>query len=271
MLKKSHYIVLAIAVLAVLALLEMPGGSVGKMKLAISGLFLPLFGLSTSAHELASRGSSELLPKRELIRQLEELRHDKQELQIRLSQEAQIRAENARLRSALGWQQQKGWRVKLARVISRDPANFWRTLEIDLGANDGIKANLPVLTADGLVGRVQNVGATRSQVIMLGDPNLKVSAVVSTGTTNREMGIIGAITSAPREDGMIDLDHLSGASTVGAGQSVETSGVGGIFPPGIHIGKVVDVQTNDYGLSIEARVKLAADLGSLEELWVKMP
>ncbi len=271
MLKKSHYIVLAIVVLAVLALLETPGGTVGKMKLAISGLFLPLFGLSTSAHELANRGSSELLPKRELVRQLEQLRHDNQELQIRLSQEAQIRAENARLRGALGWEQQKGWRVKLARVISRDPANWWRSLEIDLGARDGVRVNLPVLTADGLVGRVQNVSETRSQVILLGDPNLKVSAVIATSLVNPEMGIIGAVTSAPREDGMIDLDHLSGASTVAAGQSVDTSGIGGVFPPGIHIGKVADVQTNDYGLSVEARVKLAADLSALEEVWVKMP
>ena len=271
MLKKSHYIVLAIVVLAVLALLETPGGTVGKMKLAISGMFLPLFGLSTSTHELADHGSSELLPKRELIRQLEQLRHDNQELQIRLSQEAQIRSENARLRGALGWEQQKGWRLKLARVFSRDPANYWRSVEIDLGARDGIRVNLAVLTAEGLVGRVQSVGETRSQVILLGDPNLKVAAAITTGLTTHETGIISAVSSSPREDGMIDLDYLSGASAVAAGQSVETWGAGGVFPSGIHIGKIADVQTNDYGLSVEARVKLAADLSALEEVWVKMP
>ncbi len=52
-------------------------------------------------------------------------------------------------------------------------------MEIDLGARDGVRTNLPVLTADGLVGRMQSVGQTRSQVILLGDPDLRVAAVVA--------------------------------------------------------------------------------------------
>ena len=68
MLKKSHYIVLMVVVLAVLALLQLPSGAMGKFKLAISGLLLPLFGLSTSAHELVGKTKEELVPRSELLR-----------------------------------------------------------------------------------------------------------------------------------------------------------------------------------------------------------
>ena len=83
--------------------------------------------------------------------------------------------ENARLRHLLGWQQQTAWKFKLARVVLREPANWWRTAQIDLGTRDGLRVNLPVLTTDGLVGRVSSVSLTRSQVTLLGNPNCKVS------------------------------------------------------------------------------------------------
>ena len=271
MLKKKHYIILVIVVLLMWALLQLPGGAMGKLKLAISGLFLPLFGLSSSTHEWLGQAKDGLVPRRDLQRQLDQARHDNQELQLRLAQNAQLWNENARLRGEIGWAKQKRWRVKLGRIIARDPANWWRSVEIDLGSRDGLSNNLAVLTADGLVGKVQSVGQTRSQVVLLGDPNLHVSAVVTSSPTNRELGIIAPTSSTPRQDGMIDLTLISGASNVGPGQSVETWGAGGVFPAGIHIGKIADVQTNEFGLSVEARVKLAANLSALEEVWVLWP
>jgi rod shape-determining protein MreC len=267
MLKKSHYIFLVCVVVLVLALLQMPGGAMGKLKLAISGLFLPLFGLSNSTHEWLGEATDGLVPRRELLRQNEQLRHDNQTLQIQLAQDAQLWSENARLRGEVGWARQTRWRIKLARVIVRDPANWWRSLEIDLGSRDGLRANLAVLNADGLIGRVQSVGETRSQVVLLGDPNLRVSAMVTTGET----GIVTAGSSSPQDEGMIDLDFLSGASSARPGQSVVTWGEGGVFPPGIPIGKIVDVRPKEYGLSTEARVKLAANMSALEEVWVMLP
>jgi len=267
MLKKSHYIFLVCVVLLVLAMLQLPGGTMSKFKLAISGLFLPLFGLSNSTHELVGEATGTAISKRELLLQNEQLRHDNQQLQIQLQQTAAIAAENARLRGEIGWARPTRWRVKLARVIVRDPSNWWRSMEIDLGSRDGLRSNLAVLTSDGLVGRVQSVGETRSQVVLLGDPNLRVSAKISNGET----GIITASSSAPQDQGMIGLEFLSGASTAQPGQSVVTWGEGGVFPPGIPIGKIVDARPKEYGLSTEARVKLAANMGALEEVWVMLP
>jgi rod shape-determining protein MreC len=114
----------------------------------------------------------------------------------------------------------------------------------------------------------------------LGDPNLRVSAIVLTNTNVRlsasvmtagETGVVVANSSLPQEDGLIDLDYLSGNSPVRPGQTVVTWGVAGVFPPDIPIGTIVDVRAKDYGLSTEARVKLAANLGALEEVWVMIP
>jgi rod shape-determining protein MreC len=280
MLKKSHYIILLGVVVLILALLKLPGEPMGKLKLALSGLFLPLFGLSGSTHELLGEAHEGLTPKRELQRQIDELRRQKEEQDIRLAQDDGLRSENARLRGIFGWPRQSHWKVKLARVIVRDPSNWWRSLEIDLGARDGIETNWAVLTGAGLVGRVQSVGQTRSQVVLLGDPNLRVAAIVLTNANARisasvmaagETGIIVAGSSLPQEEGLIDLDYLAGNSTARPGQSVVTWGVAGVFPPDIPIGKIVDVRPKDYGLSTEARVKLAVNLGALEEVWVMIP
>jgi len=268
MLKKPHYIILVLVVLLVIVLLKLPSETMGKVKLAISGLFLPLFGLTGSVHELTSRAEETVVSKGQLERRNEEFRRENEELKIRLQQDAAIWNENSRLRGLVGWPGQAHWKVRLARVIARDPANWWRSIQIDLGARDGLKANYPVLTSEGLVGRIQRVAQTRSQVILLGDPELRVAAVIQ---TNGETGVINSSSSSPQENNMVDLDYLSGSSAVRPGQHVVTWGEGGVFPADIPIGKVVDLRVKDYGLATEARVKLWADLSALQEVWVMEP
>jgi rod shape-determining protein MreC len=268
MLKKPHYIILVLVVLLVIVFLKLPSETMGKVKLAISGLFLPLFGLTGSVHEFAGQTKEALVTKGQLARENEDLRLQNEELKIRLQQDASLWSDNTRLRSLVGWPQQSFWKVKLGRVIARDPANWWRSVEVDLGSRDGIKPNEPVLTADGLVGRIQSVGQTRSQVILLGNPDLRVAAFVR---PNGETGIINSSSSSPQEDNMVDLDYLPGSSAVRPGQDVVTWGEGGVFPANIPIGKVVDLRSKDYGLGTEARVRLAADLGALQEVWVMTP
>jgi rod shape-determining protein MreC len=120
-----------------------------------------------------------------------------------------------------------------------------------------------------LVGRVESVGLTRSQVVLIGDPKCRVSAMVQ-NTNNisapRDYGVLGNASPLDRE--LIDLTHLLPNTTIKAGQNVITSGLGEIFPKDIPIGKVVDTHSVEYGLATEARVKLSASLGSLEEVWV---
>ena len=160
--------------------------------------------------------------------------------------------------------------MKLARVVARDPANWWRTIKIDRGSRDGIVTNAPVLSVQGLVGRVSEVGYAQSQVVLVGDPDCRVSVLVA-DDKSREQGVIAPSSSSPSDDTLVELGFISRNSKLTAGQLVVTSGQGGIFPPGIVVGQIADFRTVGYGLYKEARVSLAVKMNALEEVWVKMP
>jgi rod shape-determining protein MreC len=267
MLKRSHYIALSLIVLLTLIVLNLPSQTATRLKLAIGSLFLPLFGLAGSTQQLAAKAGDTLVPRQELLRQNERLLSENQQLRLRAVQAEAVLRENNRLHELLGWQKQAPWKLKLARVVLRDPANWWRTVQIDLGRRDGVRPDLPVLTAEGLAGRISTVSLTQSQVVLLGDPNCRVSVVVENG--RRDAGVIGP--AGPLDKTLVTLGYLSGAAELKLGQTVVTSGMGGIFPPGIPIGKIVDVYPVEIGIHNEARVKLAANLNTLEEVWVLMP
>lgn len=266
MFKKSRYIALALVAFVALVLLNLPANTAARLRLAISSQFLPLFGLANASQNVAGSTAELVLSKREIVRQNELLRRENAQLKFTAIQAAEQVRENDRLTQLVGWQRQMPWRLKLARVVLRDPANWWRTVQIDLGSRDGICVNMPVLTTAGLVGRVASVGLTRSQVVLIGDPSCRVAALVK--NEGRDSGVIGS--ASPLERELIELGYLSRNAAIKSGQDVVTSGLGGIFPPGIPIGKIVDTRPMDYGLSTEARVKLTAPLGSLEEVWVML-
>ena len=267
MLKKKHYLALGVVVLAALLIFSLPQRATSRLKLAISSLFLPLFGLLNTAQQLPVTAADAVMPRRALLKEVGELQNENQQLRIQMVQAAATAQENDQLRALVGWQRQTPWRLKLANVVMRDPANWWRTVQIDLGSRDGIRENLPVLTPDGLVGRVAAVGLTRSQVVLLGDPYCRVSALVENPA--HDVGIIGA--GRPIDTSLVELTYLSGNAVLKPGQNVVTSGEGGIYPRGIPIGQIVDSRTVEFGLYTEARVKLSVDLGALDQVWVLFP
>jgi rod shape-determining protein MreC len=267
MLRKKHYLALGAVTLVALLLFSLPPRVTSRLKLAAGSWFLPLFGLANTSEQLPADLADSVLPRRELLQQINRLRRQNGQLQVQTSQAAAIARENSQLRAFLGWQQQTPWKLKLANVVLRDPANWWRTVQIDLGSRDGLRENLPVLTTDGLVGRVSSVGVTRSQVVLLGDPNCRVSARVENQA--HDMGIISA--SGPLDNSLVQLTYLASGANLKSGENVVTSGQGGIYPAGIPIGQIVDSRPVEFGLYTEARVKLSANLGGLEQVWVLLP
>lgn len=264
MLKRSHYIAVGLVLVLTLAVLNLPSQTAARLKLAVGSLFLPLFGLTSSSHQVAGKAADAITPRSELLKENESLRRENQRLAIEAIAARETARENAELRQQFGWQQKIPWKLKLANVILRDPANWWRTVQIDRGSLDGMRVNLPVMTTDGLVGRISSVGPTQSQVVLLGDPNCKIAALVENET--RDQGVLGV--SGLFDGSLLDLSYLNRNSIIKPGQNVVTSGEGGIFPKDIPVGKIVDSRPIEYGLYIQARIKLAANLGSLEEVWV---
>jgi rod shape-determining protein MreC len=265
MLKRPTYIVVSLVVLLTLIVLNLPSHTKARLKLGIGSLFLPLLGLAGSSQHLTGALLDRVMPRRELLRQNEALSQEIQGLRFEKLESSAVSRENARLRQLLGWQAQQARKYRLASVVLRDPSNWWRSIQIDLGSRDGMSTNQAVLSAEGaLVGRISSVGLTRSQVVLLGDPNCHVAALVE--NESRDNGVIGA--SGPMDSGLVELGYLSRNADLKPGQLVKTSGLGGIFPKDILIGQIVDTQPIEYGFGMVARVKLAVNLNALEEVWV---
>jgi rod shape-determining protein MreC len=267
MFKQKNYFALGAVIIVAVLILSLPTSATTRLKFAVSSWFLPLFGLADTAQKLPADLADTVLPRRELLQQIAKLRAENQQLKEQQIQSLAIARENDQLRTSLGWQKQSPWKLKLANVVTRDPANWWRTAQIDLGARDGLRENLPVLTASGLVGRISSVKQTTAQVVLIGDPNCRVSALVENAA--RDTGVL--LASGPLDTSLVQLTYLASSANLKSGQSVITSGLGGIFPKGIPIGQIVDARSVEFGLYTEARVKLNANLGSLEQVWVLFP
>ncbi len=267
MLKRAHYIALGLVVLLTLIFLNLPSRTTARLKLAIGSVFVPLFGLTSTSERLAGKAADAVVPRKDLLKQNETLRQENQRLRLQALQLDEALRENTRLRQRFAWKEQQRWELKLAQVVLREPANWWRNVQINLGSRDGLTNNLTVLSPEGsLVGRIDSVGITSSRVILLGDPNCKVAARVE--NESRDIGVIGG--SGPLDKHFVEMAFLSRNASLKPGQVVKTSGDGGIFPKDIVIGKVADAGPVEDGLSVTARVRLAADLNALEEVWVRL-
>jgi len=268
MLKRSHYITLGLVALLALVVFNLPGRTAARLKLAFGSLFLPLFGLVGASQQAVAKASDTLVPRRELEKQNETLRRENQQLKVQSLQIAELSRENDRLRQLIGEQKTRPqWKLKFARVVMRDPANWWRTVQIDLGSRDGIRTNQPVLTTEGLVGRIHAVSYDHALVVLVGDPKCSVAARVKNETL--DAGIV--VAGGPFDSSLVDMNLLPPRANLKAGQEVVTSGDGLVFPRGIPIGRIVDWRAAEFGLYTEARVKLNASLAGLEEVWVMVP
>ncbi|SRR6266511_1020595 len=272
MFNRQYYIALGLVFLIVVVVLNLPRHEAARLKLAIGGLFLPLFGMAGSAQQLTDQLGTTLTPRSRLLGEIQRLQRENQQLQAQLMQIQEAWRENVQLRHAVGWKARAPWQPKLARVVGQDPANWWRSIMIDAGSRDGVRPDLTVLTAEGLVGRVSEVGFDRSRVLMVGDPNCRVAAQV---LPSADKGVVAKGIIAPSSSSLdrllVDLTYVPGGSPLKPGQSVVTSGDGSVFPKGVPIGQIVDVRTNDFGLFLEARVKLGVNLNQIETVWVLMP
>ncbi len=179
----------------------------------------------------------------------------------------ELRAQNNRLKEMLDYrQEEENYILKLARVVARDPDRWMNNvLVINLGEKDGLRPNMPVITPAGVVGKVIQVSDSSANVQLITDVGngSRVSAVVQ--GPSRAVGVIDGYDA---RQGVLILSKVPLEDSIEPGQRVVTSGFGEIFPPGLLIGTIESVQTGEYGLSLQARVRPAADLVHLDEVFV---
>ncbi len=143
-----------------------------------------------------------------------------------------------------------------ATVIGRDPSPFVKYIHINRGSDDDIRRGMPVVTQQGLVGRVSKVTASASLVQLITDPAVTVN--VRLEPTRAEAKLSGSITSD------INLDLIPQDIAVESGELILTSGLGGNYPPDILVGQVTGVRSQDYALFQSASVQPVVDFDRLE-------
>lgn len=267
----SSYITVGLAWLLLIFLLLRPHapGSAERSSWIRSSLktaFEPVLALQGASDETVL-GLVEMaaMSKREALAEVRRLRSENVELKSELLQLGESQLENVRLEVLLDLKQQSKWRLKTSRVIGREPSGWWKEVFIDLTAEDGAKPLLPVITSDGLVGRISSVESSYSRVTLLGSPELQIPALAQ---ETRASGVL----KMSREDSysldILDLDFLKRDSGVQSGHKIVSSGLGGVFPAGIPIGTVLKVSPAMEGLYFQAKVQLLAKTDRLEEVCV---
>jgi rod shape-determining protein MreC len=143
-----------------------------------------------------------------------------------------------------------------ASVIGRDPSPFLQYVIINRGSDDGLRRGMPVVTQQGLVGRISRVTAAAANVQLITDPAMSINVRLQ---PSRERAVLsGSIT------GDLTLDFIPQEADVNPGDLVLTSGFGGNYPPNILIGQVTGVRSQDYDLFQSGSVQPVVDFEQLE-------
>ncbi|WP_369792352.1 rod shape-determining protein MreC [Lysinibacillus sp. BF-4] len=150
-----------------------------------------------------------------------------------------------------------------ATVIARNPDQWEEKIIVNKGKRHGIEKNMAVMTADGLIGKVIVVTPNTAEIELLfsNNPNYRISA-----KAKGDKDVFGLIEGFDMERNEMMLKRIDSGFKVEPGQTVVSSGLGGIFPQGLLIGEITEVSTDDYGLTQMAYVKPAANFALLDQV-----
>lgn len=245
---------------------------VGLLLLSLGGVLRPILGIVMDPFVASQRWLSErimamydffTLPRdvTELLQSNSQLENEVSNLQSQVIQLQEQLREAEVLYSLLDFARARPQDQYIAAaVIGRDPSPFLHYVIIDHGSDDGIQYGMPVVTQQGLVGRVDAVTASASRVQLITDPNSKVN--VRLQNQNEGAQVEGSIT------GDVTLGMVSQNITLNPGDILLTSGLGGNYPTDILVGQVVNVEETENELFKTASVQPVIDFAALRAVLV---
>ncbi len=180
----------------------------------------------------------------------------------------ELRRENQALREQLGFSQTLAFRYISAQVIARDPGNQFSTIMVNRGSVHGMRQGMPAIAfqggLQGLVGRVVVVSLTTAIIQPITDPNSFVAARLQTSRFD------GLVAGSQGVSGLLTMSYVKklALNEVQYGELVVTSGMGQLFPQGIHIGRVREMTAKGYEASLELEVEPIVDFSRLEYVFI---
>ncbi len=230
---------------------------------AVQSMVVPLGQLSQKLWDFPENALRSLGEMNRARAENERLRTERADLQRQLSRLASVEVDNARLRDLLKLKPTSMKSSRLAQVVSHDPSTWHATFLINLGAEDALTVGSPVVTSQGVVGRVTQVFPKRSRVLLALAPSSSV-AVVDLRSNVRGV-------AAGTGHHKLKFQFVAAGSDVEPGDLVVSSGMGGVFPRGIPVGTVIRKSLAANGLMLDIDVSPAVDFGSVEYVYVLPP
>ena len=192
-----------------------------------------------------------------------ELREKVSQLQSQLRDYNTIAKENQRLKELLNFKETTDYDVVTAKVIGKNSGQWFEEFTVNVGAADGVKEEMIVMNESGLVGKVTQVYDSYSKIITLMHTEMNVPVMVE---RSRDYGVVKTISdSKSKATGKMRVEYMSTGADVVPGDTVVTSGMGGMYPKGLYIGVVSEVSMD---VNSEAVVILQSnvDFEHLEEI-----
>lgn len=191
---------------------------------------------------------------------LQELREQNEQLTTRNAELEEAEKTATRLQDLLALKSSYKLQSTAARIIAGSTDSWSRTVTIDKGSASGLAVGMPVTNSAGAIGQIIECGATSSTVRLVSDENSSVSAMVQ---SSRAQGILRG-----SPDGSLRLTLIATDQTVAVGDTVVTSGLGGVFPKGLPLGKVISVNKTEGALYYEIAVEGTGSAEGFEEVLV---
>ena len=256
-----------IVILVVMGVSANKNSRINWLNNIISVPLSPVQSFFTSVGRKVEDGLSFFKDMEAVKKENEMLRTQVTELQTKNRELAALETKNEELRRALSLKQQFGdYTFAGANIIAIDPDNWFNVFKIDIGSREGVQIDSPVITsAKGLVGRVMSTDITSSKVLTIIDEESAVSGWIS--KTGGGHAIVRG-DMILKEKGLCKMDYIPLEVDVEVGDVIETSGLGGIYPKGIVIGRVIEVRKTNSEMDRYAIIQPEADFKRLEEIYV---
>ncbi|MGI6064881.1 MAG: rod shape-determining protein MreC [Bacillota bacterium] len=267
---KGKWTLLLAAVILVLLIARGTGmdrSSLSPIEIWFRNLLAPLESGATAVMGRTRALGDYLRSYQDLVQENKELKKEIAQLKNEVNALTEAQLENVRLRQLLKMQEslKQGWQSIPAKVIARDTSNWYHSVTINRGLEDGLEKDMAVINQDGLVGRVISVSRNSAEVLLILDKDGAVGCMVQLSRTP------GVVEGVDRPRGFLRMIHIPQDAELKENQIVVTSGLGGIFPSGLRIGYVTSITVEPNGLMKQALVSPFVDFNRLEEVLVLKP
>jgi rod shape-determining protein MreC len=241
--------VAAVAALSILLILHIANLEGLARQTIVGSIYYPFFKLRAAVTDFAAVREENSRLTRSLV-----------EASLKLSEVDEIRRENIRLHEIIEFQPPPGYTLIPARVMAVTGARLPIGATINRGSIDGVKVNQPIINQFGLIGRVTSVESQMASIQILSDPANRVAVRLS---QSREMGIVRY---DPARGFM--MDNFPTAGTITEGDTVVSSGLGGVYPAGMMVGRVVTIERPVDIPFCQVTIEPLVNFNSLEEIFI---